>query len=119
MKAGSLLLVDDDLTFRQVIGNELKRLGYRIDSVGTGEEGGSANCHRRTRCGVAGRSATRNERSRCAGIGPATAPAIEVVMLTGHGSIDTAIKSTRIGAFDYVVKPCPLAAFSQCAVKRR
>ncbi len=35
-------------------------------------------------------------------------PASEVIMLTGHGSIDTAIESIRIGAFDYVVKPCPL-----------
>jgi DNA-binding NtrC family response regulator len=29
-------------------------------------------------------------------------------MLTGHGSIDTAIESIRMGAFDYVAKPCPL-----------
>ena len=29
----------------------------------------------------------------------ASAPATEVVMLTGHGSIDTAIESIRIGAF--------------------
>jgi DNA-binding NtrC family response regulator len=29
-------------------------------------------------------------------------------MLTGHGSIDTAIQSVRAGAFDYVAKPCPL-----------
>jgi DNA-binding NtrC family response regulator len=35
-------------------------------------------------------------------------PATEVIMLTGHGSIDTAIESIRIGAFDYVTKPCPL-----------
>ena len=32
----------------------------------------------------------------------------EVVMLTGHGSIDTAIEAIRIGAFDYISKPCPL-----------
>jgi DNA-binding NtrC family response regulator len=29
-------------------------------------------------------------------------------MLTGHGSIDTAVESIRMGAFDYVAKPCPL-----------
>jgi DNA-binding NtrC family response regulator len=29
-------------------------------------------------------------------------------MLTGHGSIDTAIEAIRIGAFDYISKPCPL-----------
>lgn len=35
-------------------------------------------------------------------------PASEVIMLTGHGSIDTAIQAIRAGAFDYVAKPCPL-----------
>src|SRR5512146_3476384 len=38
----------------------------------------------------------------------ATASGTEVIVLTGHGSIDTAIESIRIGAFDYVQKPCPL-----------
>jgi DNA-binding NtrC family response regulator len=32
----------------------------------------------------------------------------DVIVLTGHGSIDTAIESIRLGAFDYVGKPCPI-----------
>jgi len=35
-------------------------------------------------------------------------PGVDVIMLTGHGSIDAAIESVRAGAFDYVAKPCPL-----------
>jgi DNA-binding NtrC family response regulator len=35
-------------------------------------------------------------------------PGTDVIMLTGHGSIDTAIQAIRAGAFDYVAKPCPL-----------
>jgi len=35
-------------------------------------------------------------------------PAVDVIMLTGHGSIDTAIEAIRAGAFDYIAKPCPL-----------
>ena len=38
----------------------------------------------------------------------AASPGTDVIMLTGHGSIDTAIESVRAGAFDYVAKPCPL-----------
>jgi two-component system NtrC family response regulator/two-component system response regulator AtoC len=34
--------------------------------------------------------------------------AAEVILLTGHGSMDTAIEAIRQGAFDYVAKPCPL-----------
>ncbi len=49
-------------------------------------------------------------------------PSVEVIMLTGHGSIDTAIESIRAGAFDYVTKPCPLDEIQirvQRAIERR
>jgi DNA-binding NtrC family response regulator len=33
-------------------------------------------------------------------------PWMEVVILTGHGSIDSAVECTRIGAHSYLQKPC-------------
>ncbi len=33
-------------------------------------------------------------------------PAIEVILLTGHGTIDTAVAATRRGAFHFLTKPC-------------
>ena len=36
-------------------------------------------------------------------------PDTEVVILTGHASIETAIDAVRLGAFDYLTKPCKLA----------
>lgn len=33
---------------------------------------------------------------------------MEVVILTGHGSIDSAVECTRIGAHSYLQKPCEL-----------
>ena len=35
-------------------------------------------------------------------------PGIEVILLTGHGTIDTAIEGMRLGAYDYLLKPCEL-----------
>lgn len=32
-------------------------------------------------------------------------PLVEVVMLTGHGTIETAIEGMKLGAFDYLLKP--------------
>jgi DNA-binding NtrC family response regulator len=37
------------------------------------------------------------------------APDTEVVIMTGHASIDTAIDAVRLGAFDYITKPAKLA----------
>ena len=33
---------------------------------------------------------------------------MEVVILTGHGSIDSAVECTKIGAYSYLQKPCEL-----------
>ena len=51
----------------------------------------------------------------------------EVVMLTGHATIDTAIDSLKMGAYDYVSKPCKLAelesiiqkALEKCLLRRQ
>ena len=34
---------------------------------------------------------------------------MEVVILTGHGSIDSAVECTKSGAYSYLQKPCELS----------
>lgn len=108
MKPSSILLVDDDAAFRHVMTNELSRLGYEVTAAASGEEA--------IQRVLTGEPEVVLLDLRLPGMGGlevlkainAHAPATEVIMLTGHGSIDTAIESIRTGAFDYVVKPCPL-----------
>lgn len=103
-----LLLIDDDDTFRQVMSSELTRRGYTVTVAATGEE--------------ALKLASSNEADVTLldlrlpdmdGIQVLTQlreqnPASGVVLLTGHGTIDTAVQAMRIGAFDYLEKPCPI-----------
>jgi len=35
-------------------------------------------------------------------------PLVEVVMLTGHATIETGIEGMKLGAFDYLMKPCDI-----------
>ena len=35
-------------------------------------------------------------------------PLVEVIMLTGHATVETAIDGMQIGAFDYLMKPCDI-----------
>ena len=44
-------------------------------------------------------------------------PSIEVIMLTGYGSIDTAIRSMKLGAYDYLTKPCKMSELSSVIAK--
>lgn len=35
-------------------------------------------------------------------------PLVEVIMLTGHATVETAIEGMKLGAFDYLMKPCDI-----------
>jgi DNA-binding NtrC family response regulator len=121
-KIASILLVDDDSAFRHVMAGELRRLGHDVATAGSGEEA-LARCEQQPPeivlldlrlPGMDGLEALNAIRAKNA--------STEVIMLTGHGSIDTAIESIRIGAFDYVTKPCPLDEISiriDRAIERR
>lgn len=122
MKSVSVLLVDDDSTFRQVMSNELTRLGYEIAAVGSGEEAVRRIAASEPDVVLLDLRLPRMNGLEVLKSIRSTAPATEVVIMTGHGSIDTAIESIRSGAFDYVVKPCPLDELHiriQRAVERR
>jgi len=44
-------------------------------------------------------------------------PAVEVIMITGHGTIETAVQAIRDGAWDYITKPLNLAELRDRAAK--
>ncbi|MGB9439095.1 MAG: response regulator [Desulfobacterales bacterium] len=50
-------------------------------------------------------------------------PLIEVVMLTAHATVESAIEGMRFGAFDYLMKPCDMeqlmAKVNEAARKKR
>ena len=50
-------------------------------------------------------------------------PNLEVIMLTGHATVESAIEGMKAGAFDYLMKPCEidllLAKIDRAVVKKR
>lgn len=44
-------------------------------------------------------------------------PSLEVIMLTGFASVDTAIRSMKLGAYDYLTKPCKISELASIIVK--
>jgi DNA-binding NtrC family response regulator len=127
MKTTSLLIVDDDEAFRVALGGELERQGFAVSLAGSGEEALARLAEHLPDValldlqmpGLGGIETLKVIREQHS--------AIDVIVLTGHGSIDTAIESIRMGAFDYVPKPCPLdelevrihRAVEQQALRRR
>jgi DNA-binding NtrC family response regulator len=50
-------------------------------------------------------------------------PLVEVIMLTGHATVETGIEGMKLGAFDYLMKPCEmdvlLSKVKEAASKKR
>jgi len=40
-------------------------------------------------------------------------PSMEVIMLTGHGSVESGIQGLQLGAYNYVMKPVPFSELFQ------
>jgi two-component system nitrogen regulation response regulator NtrX len=105
--AHSILIVDDESGIRTSLTGVLRDEGYRVDAVASGEECLAAlekNPYEVVLLdvwlpGLDGMATL--ERLKKNG-GPM------VVMISGHGTIETAVQATKLGAFDFVEKPLSL-----------
>jgi len=109
MKDARILLVDDETVFANNMSKLLTRRGYQVTAVNSGDEALRALMDTPFDVMVLDLKmpgmdgiATMHEMKK---LGLFT----EVLILTGHGSIDTALEAIQIGAYDYVTKPCEIA----------
>lgn len=103
-----VLMVDDEAKFRETTSKILKKRGFDTIMAGSGEEAVEL-LHQHPADvvvldikmpGMDGHEAL----GRIKEIGPRT----QVIMLTGHGDVDSAKASLEKGAFDYLSKPCDI-----------
>ncbi len=101
----SILIVDDERGIRETLRAVLEDEGFAAEAVASGEEGLKAVERRAYGCvlldvwlpGIDGLETLT--RLRAAGNNAA------VVMISGHGNIETAVRATKLGAFDFIEKP--------------
>ncbi len=107
MKARRLLLVDDEPGIRTSLSAVLEDEGYSVVAVGNGEAGLAQLETESFDCvlldvwlpGMDGMEVLNRIQERLGDERPA------VVMISGHGNIETALRATRMGAFDFIEKP--------------
>ena len=108
MIGSKILLVDDEVIFASNMAKLLNKRGYLVTAV---EDGESALQELEKQDfdvvvldikmpGLDG-IATLKEIAK---MGLLT----QVLILTGHGSVDTAIEALKLGAYDYLTKPCEI-----------
>ncbi len=106
--AHAILIVDDEAGIRQSLGGVLEDEGFRVESVASGEDCLKAFEKRVYACvlldvwlpGMDGLETL--ERLK------ASYPDTSVVMISGHGRIETAVRATKLGAYDFIEKPLSL-----------
>lgn len=109
MKNARILLVDDETVFANNMSKLLNRRGYQVTAVNSGDAALQALMNNSFDVmvldlkmpGMDGIAVLHEMRK----LGLFT----EVLVLTGHGSIDTALEAIQLGAYDYLTKPCEIA----------
>lgn len=104
-----LLFVDDDKTFSKVMKKELTRMGYSVVCADCGEKAIDTFKKRNFEViildikmpGIGGLNTLKGVKE--------IDPEVEVIMLTGRATIESAVESMKIGAYDYITKPCRLS----------
>ena len=104
----SLLLVDDEEGFVHVLGNRLARRQIEVTKAYSGSQAIQALRGRDFDVAVLDLKMEDMDGIEVLKMFKKMAPDMEVIMLTGHGSLKAAQEGIESGAFDYLMKPCAL-----------
>jgi len=124
MAVANVLLVDDEVPFVETMTKRLTKRDLQITTAFSGKDaleqlGGDSAVEvvilDVKMPGMDGIETLREIKARH--------PLVEVVMLTGHATVETAIEGMKLGAFDYLMKPCDLdqliSKVKQAAARKR
>ena len=108
MSTPKILLVDDEARFRTTVVKRLKERGQDVSAVSSGLE--AIEAVKQTAYDVVVLDV------KMPGLNGLETllelkkidPNLVVIMLTGHASVDSSIEGMRLGAFDYILKPCDI-----------
>jgi DNA-binding NtrC family response regulator len=104
-----ILFADDEPSLREFMRAELPGLGHEVTVCADG-----AAAIKALEKGPYDAALLDIKMPQVTGIGvleqiKQVSPSTEVVLLTGYASVETAVQAVRLGAFDYLTKPCRLA----------
>jgi DNA-binding NtrC family response regulator len=123
MSLANLLLVDDEVPFVETMTKRLKKRGFDILSAHSGQDAlDQLSRHPGIEVVVLDVKMPGMDGIQTLEAIKHKYPITEVIMLTGHATVESAIDGMRLGAFDYLMKPCDmeqLVSKVEGAAKRR
>ncbi|MFH0782181.1 MAG: response regulator [Pseudomonadota bacterium] len=118
-----ILVVDDEHAFTEILAMRLSKRGFTVKTAADGKTGLQLLEDDETiEVAVLDVSMPGMDGIETMKVMKEKRPLVEVVMLTGQGTVNTAVESIKWGAFNYLIKPCAIEDLSVCiqeAVKHR
>jgi two-component system nitrogen regulation response regulator NtrX len=107
-KMNKILVVDDELSIRNSLSGVLEDEGYDVLLAKDGEQALTVLASEMPDAvlldiwmpGIDGLEVLSQARKRY--------PSLQFIIMSGHGNIETAVKATKLGAFDFIEKPLSL-----------
>jgi two-component system response regulator AtoC len=100
-----ILLAEDEVNLRRVLGAQLARDGYDVKTAADGHEAIELLGGGQVDIVISDLRMPRVDGLTLLKHVVAHRPEIPVILITAHGTVDTAVEALKLGAFDYVTKP--------------
>ena len=121
--AVNVLVVDDEVGYRDALCKVLGRRGYRVGAAASGEEALQLVAQQRWDVMVLDLKMPGLDGLATLELVRRVSAVTEVIMLTGHGSVDAGVQAMRREAFDFLLKPTSVeqlvAVIEAAAAKHR
>ncbi len=105
MSAATILVVDDEASIRRTLREILEYEGFRVEEAADGSAALDllrSNAYQLVLLDV---KMPEPDGMEVLETMAAEMPEVPVVMISGHGTIETAVEATKLGAFDFIEKP--------------
>jgi len=103
-----LLIVDDEIKFLESIAQRLELRDFEVFKATNGKEALESAKNSKFDLALLDLKMPGMDGKEVLEILKREHKYIEVIILTGHGSLDSAVECTKLGAFDYLPKPYEL-----------
>ena len=101
----NILIIDDEKAIRKTLSEILSYEGYKIDEAGDGEEGFRKFREKEYDVILCDIKMPKMDGIEFLEKAKEANPDLPIIMISGHGTIETAVEAVRKGAYDYISKP--------------
>ncbi len=100
-----ILIVDDEESVRKSLADVMRDEGYEVMTASSGKEGIDALAETQPALALLDIAMPEMDGIETLRRFKEIRPDLPVIMVTGHGTIEIAVKTTKMGAYDFLVKP--------------